>query len=171
VAHCSIECGLNNCGVHALKLLALLLAAATFLVGCATPYKPPTSGPTATVSFDKPTGSMFGVTQFNSIVSDEKCTNPALLSTFSPIRTDSVEQVIPAGTRIYIRADLGRSESDGRMLKLFSCKQVVSFVPLQGEKYRFRQDMLPKSCVVDVVLDADRRVPQSVVIHPAKTCQ
>lgn len=121
--------------------------------------------------FEKPEGSMFGITQFNSIVSDEKCSNPRLLSAFSPARTESVSHVVPAETRIYIKADVGRSAAaSGNAIELASCRQVVSFVPRSGEKYSLRQNLLAKSCSIDLIRIADQKVPESIAFHPQKAC-
>lgn len=148
----------------------MVVAAAASLAGCAAPYKPPTSGAIATLVIEVPGENMFGITQFTSIVPDEKCANPALLAAFSPLRTKSVSHVIQAESRIYLVADVGSSEMNGNSLNLRSCKQMLSFVPRQGAQYVFKQRFVGQSCYVDLVQAGDAQVPPSLVTHSTKAC-
>ena len=139
------------------------------LAGCAAPYKPPTSGPTATLVIEVPGENMFGITQFTSIAGDDQCSNRAMLAVFSPIRTKPVTHVIQAESRVYLLADVGSSEfKGGNTISLRGCKQLVSFVPRQGAQYFFKQRFAGPSCQVDLVQVGEAKLPASFEAHSTK---
>ena len=151
-----------------MKPLPCLLAAASVLAACATPYNPPSSGPTAKVTFLVPQDDMFGIGQTTSVVSGEDCGGPALIANFQPLSsTRETTRDLAVGQRQYLRAFMSNSRS---YPIVHSCTNLVSFIPEPGEKYTLRQVIAGPSCAVELRQETDKKVPSTFQIHVAKAC-
>ena len=151
-----------------MKLSLIVLTATAVLAGCATPYKAPQGGETATLIIQAPADEMSGLGQNMSLVSGEQCTNPQVLAGFHPLSSERlVRQAVPAGSRIYIKASLSNSRAYPRMR---FCTNLASFVPVAGASYTLKQLIVGESCLMQLVLQTDQKPPPTFLPHPAKPC-
>ena len=145
------------------------LVACALLSACATPYRAPENSEVATIVFAAPAAEMFGLGHNASVVSGAECSNPTTMAGFHPLseaRTSS--KSIQAGSRQFLKASLSNSRS---YPQLKFCINLVSFVPVTGAKYTFRQRFAGEACLVELLDESTQRPPSTLQIHDAKPCR
>jgi hypothetical protein len=148
-----------------MKLASVALAAAALSSGCAAPYVPPTEGPRATLVAKRGTNNlMAGGSQFVTTFKDESCdTKLAFIGSFSWASKEPKAQIIPADSRVYVRAG-----TDGmRSGFMVSCTNVVSFIPRDGATYEVSQELPSNQCRIQLIDTSLGTSPPSMLPHEA----
>jgi hypothetical protein len=138
------------------------------LSACATPYLPPTLGSMARLNFTAPATEMSGLAQAVFVVSGTDCTNPLKIAGFSNLSDErAATQTIKAGSTLFLKSTLADSRT---YAQLKTCVNLVSFVPLAGERYELRQRFAGKSCFTDLKEANTGRPVNTLQLHDAKVC-
>ncbi len=148
-----------------MKSLSVVLAAAVLSSGCATPYVPPTEGPRATLVAKLGTNNLAaGGSQSVTTFKDESCdTKLAFIGAFSWASKEPKTQIVPAESRVYVRA----STVGMRGGFMVACINVVSFVPRDGATYEISHDLPSNQCSVQLIDASLGTSPTSMLPHEA----
>jgi hypothetical protein len=150
-----------------MKLSLIVLTATAVLAGCATPYKAPQGGETATLIIQAPADEMFGLGQNMSLVSGEQCTNPQVLAGFHPLSSERlVRQAVPAGSRIYIKASLSNFTRLPADALLHQPRELLC--RWLGASYTLKQLFVGESCLMQLVLANRPEPPPSLLATPGQ---